>query len=106
MKSMPTPTEQNSHTGQGAGRLTQPVRLAVIDMSSFIECLPADVRKKLSLYDIKRVCDNYRKRPCGECHLKPGETCDICGAVEKRTPAAQATAENNQPNETDGHSTN
>jgi hypothetical protein len=18
--------------------------------------------------------------PCGECHLKPGETCDICGA--------------------------
>ena len=20
------------------------------------------------------------KRPCGECHLQPGETCDICGA--------------------------
>lgn len=19
--------------------------------------------------------------PCGECHLKPGETCDICGRV-------------------------
>jgi len=52
-------------------------------MSRFIECLPADVRKKLSLHDIRRVCDNYRKRPCGECHLKPGETCDICGAVEK-----------------------
>jgi hypothetical protein len=21
--------------------------------------------------------------PCAECHLKPGETCDICGAQEK-----------------------
>lgn len=21
------------------------------------------------------------KAPCGECHLKDGETCDICGAV-------------------------
>jgi len=20
--------------------------------------------------------------PCGECHLRPGETCDICGAIE------------------------
>lgn len=22
------------------------------------------------------------KTPCGECHLKPGETCDVCGATE------------------------
>lgn len=22
------------------------------------------------------------KPPCGECHLHPGETCDICGAKE------------------------
>jgi len=21
------------------------------------------------------------KEPCGECHLKPGEICDICGAI-------------------------
>lgn len=21
-----------------------------------------------------------RKEPCSECHLQPGETCDICGA--------------------------
>ena len=20
-------------------------------------------------------------KPCGECHVKPGETCDICGAI-------------------------
>jgi len=23
--------------------------------------------------------------PCGECHLKPGETCDVCGAVDPRS---------------------
>ena len=22
--------------------------------------------------------------PCGECHLQPGETCDICGAYQPR----------------------
>ena len=77
--------EPKSDTRQGDGRLPQPVRLAVIDMSRFIECLPADVRKKLSLHDIRRVCDNYRKRPCGECHLQPGETCDICGAIQPNT---------------------
>jgi hypothetical protein len=22
------------------------------------------------------------KAPCGECHLKPGEICDVCGAYE------------------------
>jgi len=26
--------------------------------------------------------------PCGECHIQPGETCDICGAVS-RPPADQ-----------------
>ena len=24
------------------------------------------------------------KQPCGECHLKPGEVCDICGAIDQR----------------------
>lgn len=27
------------------------------------------------------------KEPCGECHLKPGETCDICGARAEATYA-------------------
>jgi hypothetical protein len=27
------------------------------------------------------------KTPCGECHLNPGESCDVCGA--KRLTAAQ-----------------
>lgn len=26
--------------------------------------------------------------PCGECHVKAGETCDICGAVGKAVPTA------------------
>jgi hypothetical protein len=26
--------------------------------------------------------------PCGECHIKPGEVCDICGAIGP-TPAHQ-----------------
>ena len=32
--------------------------------------------------------------PCGECHLKIGETCDICGAKRnfKSTPAMRARA--------------
>jgi len=25
---------------------------------------------------------NDGKTPCGECHLRSGETCDICGAKE------------------------
>lgn len=25
-------------------------------------------------------------KPCGECHLKPDETCDICGRVEESQP--------------------
>lgn len=34
------------------------------------------------------------KPPCGECHLRIGETCDICGAVEpfKSTAAMRARA--------------
>lgn len=31
-----------------------------------------------------------REKPCGECHLKPGETCDICGAKEPPEPASTA----------------
>ena len=24
--------------------------------------------------------------PCGECHIRPGETCDICGVSEPLDP--------------------
>lgn len=33
-----------------------------------------------SLFAISRS----KKHPCGECHLQPGEVCDICGAVAER----------------------
>lgn len=26
------------------------------------------------------ICDKTGEEPCGECHIQPGETCDICGA--------------------------
>lgn len=34
------------------------------------------------------------KQPCGECHLKVGETCDICGAKRefKSTAAMRSRA--------------
>lgn len=34
-----------------------------------------------------------REKPCGECHLKPGETCDICGAKEPERDIAWCIAE-------------
>jgi hypothetical protein len=27
-------------------------------------------------------CNRQSERPCPECHIQPGETCDICGAAE------------------------
>lgn len=33
------------------------------------------------------------KPPCGECRLRPGETCDICGAEETTPPRAASDAE-------------
>jgi hypothetical protein len=35
--------------------------------------------------DFPKPRQNPGGEPCGECHLKPGETCDICGAVSKTT---------------------
>jgi hypothetical protein len=33
----------------------------------------------MSLFEITR---KEGGEPCGECHLQPGETCDICGAFQ------------------------
>lgn len=38
-----------------------------IDLGRLINSLPADVNKKLSLHDLKRVCDNY------EAGVQPGD---------------------------------
>lgn len=34
-----------------------------------------------------------QRRPCGECHLQPGEVCDICGKQEQPAPAGSAVEE-------------
>jgi hypothetical protein len=36
---------------------------------------------------------NHGGEPCGECHLQPGEACDICGATDKRSPDASGLIE-------------
>jgi hypothetical protein len=39
---------------------------------------------------MRRADARLGKPPCGECHLQPGERCDICGASNPtaRDPAA------------------
>lgn len=34
----------------------------------------------------RKHCDDT---PCGECHLRPGERCDICGAREPHSPTKE-----------------
>jgi hypothetical protein len=29
------------------------------------------------------------RQPCGECHIKPGERCDICGRTEKQSSSSR-----------------
>ena len=31
--------------------------------------------------DFPQPSRNDDGKPCGECHIQPGETCDICGVV-------------------------
>lgn len=51
------------------------------------------MRPIMSLIDIPSDA-RVGKPPCGECHLKVGETCDICGAKQafKSTAAMRARA--------------
>lgn len=38
--------------------------------------------------DFPKPRRNVGAEPCGECYLKNGETCDICGAVRPYVPSA------------------
>lgn len=40
-------------------------------LKPFLDAIP--VMEKLTTI-------GQRKEPCGECHLQPGERCDVCGA--------------------------
>jgi hypothetical protein len=57
-------------------------------MPSGMEVMERLVRDELRA--MKKSRDS--KKPCGECHLQLGETCDICGAVRPAAtqPAPQA----------------
>jgi hypothetical protein len=46
-----------------------------------------DARLALDLLQkrARKLLAAIHKTPCGECHIKPGETCDICGATEPTT---------------------
>ena len=33
-----------------------------------------------ALSEVETAAEEDHREPCGECHLQPGETCDICGA--------------------------
>lgn len=30
----------------------------------------------------EKMAARQQDKPCGECHLQPGERCDVCGAEE------------------------
>jgi hypothetical protein len=55
-----------------------------LDLGRLIRSLPPDVNKKLSLHDLKRVCDNYNTIPCPNCyggHFRPCQWCGDTGRV-------------------------
>lgn len=58
------------------------------DMLGCVGCSPEGASKDIRMAkELQRDIDAARaaqKAPCGECHLQPGERCDVCGA-----PAAQ-----------------
>ena len=42
--------------------------------------LGIDPKKPSFMNGLFPIADKTGKEPCGECHLQPGETCDICHA--------------------------
>ena len=59
------------------------------------DCVIPNCRKR-AISRFSAFCiDHCDKTPCGECHLRPGERCDICGARESQT--AQAPKQDRSP---------
>lgn len=57
---------------------------SALDLGRLISVLPPDVSKKVSLHDLKRVCDNYNTIPCPNCyggHFRPCQWCGDSGSV-------------------------
>jgi hypothetical protein len=62
--------------------LVQPVPYEPNTTSPAEAQMPVANGRVLSLVNIRQ-----RETPCGECHLNPGERCDICGAVNWQNEA-------------------
>lgn len=45
--------------------------------------LATDENLSLLASEIENYRREHTKKPCGECHLKPGEICDICGITNR-----------------------
>lgn len=45
-----------------------------------VECTVPEVAGALHIYSFDQI--GPIGKPCGECHLPPGEACDICGLFE------------------------
>lgn len=45
-------------------------------VSEFLAAIPIKIPPLLQI--------SRRSTPCGECHLQPGERCDICGAEQQQ----------------------
>ena len=52
---------------------------SALDIGRLINSLPPDVNKKISLHDLKRVCDNYNTGPCPNCYGGFQRPCQWCG---------------------------
>ncbi len=49
-----------------------------------IDMTPEQIAKLLAWEDagFPQPTPQPGQRPCGECHIYPGETCDVCGAIQ------------------------
>lgn len=52
------------------------------DAAHFSRCDPDTIRElcRLALIGLETDRNHAGKEPCGKCHIRPGETCGICGA--------------------------
>lgn len=58
------------------------VRAAPILSKRFVGLTVETARKVIAHFGWKASV--IQQQPCGECHLQPGEVCDICGAHAAR----------------------
>lgn len=62
--------------------------IKLLDIIASQKARIAELEQQLAALSLElavlREAVGEQMNPCGECHLKPGETCDVCGAVDPR----------------------